>query len=251
MPTLAWTWTTLRAALQAWPVDQSAAYVANLDTIIGAGELRLVRDLNLDIFDDVTTFVIEAGDRIIEKPATLIVVRSLRIGPETFFITTEQDDVLAIESGGGGLLLEEAEESEDTRTSALEHRSWDYCHEFAPDPVQQGRPRFYNELNERQWEAVPTADRRYGVLCHFVRRPADTLSTNSPNETSWLSRSVPDALFVACLMEAEHYLKADDRYADMRDKYYNELLPAARLELRALIKTGEYSPMRPSAQKVG
>jgi uncharacterized protein YeaO (DUF488 family) len=59
---------------------------------------------------------------------------------------------------------------------------------------------------------------------------------------------VPDALFAACLMEAEHYTQADDRYADFKTKYYEELLPAARYELRQLQRAGDYSPFSPAAR---
>ena len=50
---LAWTYTTLRQALLDWPVEDedSEEYVDNIDNLIGLGELRLVRDLNLSIFD--------------------------------------------------------------------------------------------------------------------------------------------------------------------------------------------------------
>lgn len=250
MPTLSYTWTTLRAALQAWPHSSNADYVANLDHIIGAGELRLVRDLNLEIFDHSTTLVVDAGERLIQKPGNLIATRSLRVGPETFYLITEEEDVVGLEDGSGGILLESAVDAADTRTAPLEQRSWDWCQEFAPDPVQTGRPRYFNELNDTQWEVVPTADQRYGVLCRYVRRPTDLLSSSEPNATSWFSRAVPDALFAACLMEAEHFLKADDRYDDFAKKYHNELLPIARAELRDMIRAGNYQPVRAAAQTV-
>ena len=250
MPTLAYTYTTLRQALQDWPVNSGAAYVAALDTIVGLGEIRLVRDLNLEIFDHVTTMVVEAGDRIIGKPSNLIATRSLRLGPETFYLITEDEDVVGLEDGSGGILLESAIAATDTRTSELEQRSWDFCQEFSPDPVVTGRPRYRNDLNDTQWEIVPTADARYGAVCRYVRRPTDSLNSSAPSDTSWLSRSAPDALFAACLMEAEHYLKADDRYADFQGKYAGEILPVARAELRDSIRAGQYSPVKPAAQTV-
>lgn len=250
MPTLAFTWTSLRAALQAWPNDAGAEYLAHLDTLIGLGELRLVRDLNLEIFDHTITMVLDPGERIISKPQNCVVLRSLRLGPETFYILTEGEDTIAMEDGSGVLLTEEAVAVADVGTSAIEQRSWDFCHEFAPDAMQQARPRYYNELTDTQIEVVPTADARYGVVMRYVRRPTDALSGNSPSATSWLSRNVPDALFAACLMEAENFLKADDRYEDYKRKYQEEILPAARIELRNLIRMGDYAPMRPAAERV-
>lgn len=251
MPTLAWTWTTLREALQAWPVKSGSGYLANLDRIIGLGELRLVRDLNLELFDHVTTAVVEEGDRIIDKPENCIAVRTVRLGPETFYLLTEDEDVIGLEDGSGGIVTEEAVDAADTRTYQLEQRSYEWCHEYAPDPAQTGRPRYYNELNSGEIEIVPTADQRYGVQLRYIRHPTDLLSQANPDATSWLSRSVPDALFAACLMEAEHFLKADDRYGDYAKKYHEELLPTARVTLRQLIRSGDYSPYKPAAQPVG
>jgi hypothetical protein len=76
-------------------------------------------------------------------------------------------------------------------------------------------------------------------------RPQDSLSL-ADQGPSWLSRCVPDALFAACLMEAEHLLKADDRYADYRAKYH-EIIQVARLELRQAIRNGDYSPLKAGA----
>jgi len=236
--------------LQAWPADASQQYLDNLDRIIGLGELRLVRDLNLDIFDHVITLALTQGERIVQKPSNWIATRSLRIGPETFYLLTEDDEILGLEDGSGGFLLEEAEDVQETRSYPLEMRSWDFCHEFAPDPLIQGRPRYFNELNDTQWEVVPTSDSNYGVICRYVRRPTDSLSQDNPDATNWLARSVPDALFAACLAEAEHFLKADDRYADYINKYHNEILPIARAELRNLIRAGDYNPVKPAAETV-
>lgn len=448
MPNLAYTWTTLRAALQAWPQNENATFVANLDHIIGLGERRLVRDLNLEIFDHVTTLSLAADSRIVSKPDDWITTRSLRlstsVASEVGFVADSMltvtdssfysslsfswaaaysarnqagalgvlaiivrtdgvgtypdaailiggveaeyvyasapvgfgsgnshlllataplaamaDDVVNIEWDPLGLevdytviawvhsgvaddfVLADSYITENSGTSMgtfsvtagqavvavagqytggeieplfsagitdyemidaggfyysghelgagyhlitatgsevidandvdfapgiaaqlpartisggsypLEQRSWDYCQEFAPDEALTGRPRYFNEINATEWQLVPTADQDYGVITRYVRLPQDSLNSTTPNAASWLSRSVPDALFAACLMEAEHFLKADDRYADYQSKYVQELLPNARAELRNLVRAGDYSPFKPAAQKVG
>lgn len=135
-------------------------------------------------------------------------------------------------------------------TWPLELRSKGYCQAYAPDLRATGRPRFYNEHSATQWEVVDAADQDYVVISHHVQRPQG-LSSSSPNSTTWLSSAVPDCLFAACLMEAEQYLKADDRYSDFRNKYYQELLPAARLELRNLIRLGDRGPFQGAARAAG
>ncbi len=48
-------------------------------------------------------------------------------------------------------------------------------------------------------------------------------------------------------MEAEQWLKVDDRYADMKTKYYDELLPNARGEVMIAARSGVYAPLAPIA----
>lgn len=216
MANLAWTYDTLFAALQAWPADDNDQYVDEIPTIIGLGELRLVRDLNLELFDitDENEATVQ-GTRLIDKPDETIVVREI-----------------GIEVAGA--------------YTALEKRSMGYCKMFAPNPTTEAQPLFWCEYSPTQIMVVPTPDAAYPVHQYVDARPQDSLSL-AEQGPSFLSRAVPDALFAACLMEAEDYLKADDRYGKFKTKYYEELLPVARLELRAAIRNGDYQPLKSAA----
>lgn len=230
MPNLAWTWDTLIAALQAWPRNASAAFVAQLPIIVGLGERRVWRELNLEEYDKRSTnLAMVTGVREVAKPTDVIQLRSVAFIVET---TDEEENVF-----------------EDYRF--LEQRSFEFCMLYAPRSSVQGEPIYYTELESGRILVVPTPDQDYPMAYRYISPPAESLSSSAPTVGTWLSRSVPDALFVACLMEGEHYLKADDRYADMRSKYYDELLPVARLELRGSMRSGDYSPMKPAAQLTG
>lgn len=212
---IAWTYDTLFAALQAWPTDDSDQYVTEIPNIIGLGELRLVRDLNLDLFDisdDSQSTV--AGTRTITKPSETIVIREIGIEVDGAYVP-------------------------------LEKRSLTYCKMYAPDSSVQDQPEFWCEESPTEILLVPTPDAAYPVHQYANARPQDSLSLSNQGP-SWLSRCVPDALFASCLMEAEHFLKADDRYADYRAKY-QEIIQIARLELRSAIRNGDYSPLKAGA----
>lgn len=219
MPALAFTYTTLLQALQDWPRNDNATYVANLPTMIGMGELRLVRDLDLEIFDtEDNSISLAIGSRLVLKPTAAIVVRSVGlVDPVTGYV-------------------------------ALKQRSLDYLRAYAPIASAQSTPQFYAEYSPTQIYVVDTPSAIIPVNFHSVTRPADLLSSVTPGSTSWLSVRVSDALFAACLMEGEHYMQADDRYEDFKKKYYEELLPAARFELRQLRRSGDYSPFEPAAR---
>jgi hypothetical protein len=208
----------LYSMLQTWPVETASEYLADLPKIIRLGETRLVRDLNLELFDRTDrNLLIEAGVREVGKPEDLIQVRYL----------------MAVDDDGHKHLIEQ--------------RSQAYCELYGSDPTITGIPKYYCELSEQEWLMVPTADQDYSIEAKMVLRP-DGLSADQQH--TWLGDRVGDALFAACLMEVEHWIKADDRYGDMKTKYYEELLPAARAELRNSIRAGEYSPVKPAAKTV-
>lgn len=129
-------------------------------------------------------------------------------------------------------------------SSPVNRRSKGYCDAYNSDPAVVGRPKYFNEFSETQWEVVLAADQNYGVLLHFVKRPASIVDTN----TSWLGDNVGDALFYGGLMKAERFLKADDRWNDIATDYTGAV-QAAKLELRESIRVGDYSPVKPAASK--
>lgn len=225
MANAAWTYDTIITALQKWPVNTNADYVANLSRILSLGELRVVRDLNLEIFDVTLEFThLATAGRLVPKPADLLVERSLRLGGV---------------SGGSAAY-----------SAALKRRSYDYIVELFPDVAllaDKGPPEYMTELTDAAWYVAPTPDADYVMTVRYLARPA---GMTSAAQTSWLGTFVPDALFAACLMESEHFIKADDRYDDWKKKYETELLPNARIELRNLIRSGDYTPYKPAAQAV-
>lgn len=221
MPNLAWTYTTLMQALQDWEVHGSTKFLTNVPNIVGLGERRLVGDLNIEAYDKVDVSVLTVtGTRQTAKPGDVIQVRNV------------------------GLMV-------SGRYTELELRSLDYCKQYAADPSVLAVPEFYAELSFNEIYLSPTPDAVYPVDYHYIGAQPETLSPLTPNATTWLSRSAPDALLAACLAESEQFIKADDRYQDMLTKYNNELLPRLRAELRNSIRSGDYSPVKGAATTAG
>lgn len=220
MANAAWTYDTLLAALQAWPVNTSAAYISNLPKIVGLGELRVVRDLNLEIFEVTDEVAITIGTREVPKPADLMVTRSFHLNVGA---------------------------SSATPYKFLRQRTYDFCLAMYPSLAlaDRGEPEMYSEHTDALWYVVPSPVAAYTGTVRYTARP---VGLTSANQTSWLGTYVPDGLFAACLMESEHYIKADDRYADQKTKYQEEILPMTRLELRKLIRAGDYAPYKPAAK---
>lgn len=126
----------------------------------------------------------------------------------------------------------------------IEHRSKAFCDAFNADPSVVGPPRYYNELNQTQWQVVPAADMNYAIVLHFIKRPLSIVIAG----TSWLGDNVGDLLFYCSLMMAERFIKADDRWDDINNDYTTGLT-AARMELAESIRMGNYAPYKSTAQK--
>lgn len=221
MPILAWTYATLIAALQDWPVHASPRYLANLSNLVALGERRLWGDLNIEEYDvdDQTTIQASVGNVLVNKPSDCIQIRS------------------------AGYLVSGA-------FKGLELRSRDYIRNINSG-ASNGPPQYYAELTQSALLLAPPPDIAYQMSYRYLGNPAETLSSSSPNATTWLSRAAADALLAACLAEAEEYIKADDRYQDYIAKYNNELLPRIRAELRQSIRAGDYGPMKAAATVAG
>lgn len=327
---IGFTYAQLLQAMQDWPVNVGTNYVGNIPRFVEMGELRLVRDLNLELWDQVdSSFLLNSGTNIITKPASLVTLRTMRLAlitatsniaaaPAALCATqatnvnptalvfngslgaapvtlTPPKQVLVTEVGasaGGiqvvvtGLDLNGILTGETITTLAgtpvqgtiqysqiktltaakgstpqtiqvgtaavavttlgqgfpVYKRNYDYVSNFASSPSATGRPRYYAELNETQWLLAQAADQSYQAVVRYLKRPASIVATS----TSWLGDRCGDLLLLTALMEAENYLKADDRFGDLEAAYQSKLA-TARVELRNSIRQGDYAPVKPAA----
>lgn len=211
MSLAAWTYDSLQQAIQDHLEEDGDELVAALPTIIGLAELRLLRDLDLEIFDVTDTSVaMTAGGLTITKPAGLVALRSMWFTPV----------------GGGAW-------------TPLDQKTVEYIRQYAPNPTTQGPPKFFAELTDATWLIGPTPDAAYPVVIRMMKRP-DGLQTDTAG--TYLSQTYPDGLLYACLYEAELFLGADERSAVWLDPYERRVLPPALYEQRRK-RRRDYKPM--------
>lgn len=73
------TYAQLIQMLKDWPENASTEYVDDLPEMVQLAELKLYKDLNLDIFDPTdASFVLTTGSKLVTKPVTLVQLRELR-----------------------------------------------------------------------------------------------------------------------------------------------------------------------------
>jgi hypothetical protein len=329
------TYTTLQQALQDWPVAQAASYITNIPNYVGLGELRLLRDLNLELFDATdSSFFLGVGGNLITKPSSLVSLRTMQLALQTSTssapanptalgasqITYQAPTSLAFTGTlgpapvtipvpaqvtvtdttttgtSGGIIVTISGLDSDGNTNAetiysvnggtaqgtipwanvqtmgcsggsalqtisigtaaaaqpvlgqafpVYKRSYDFVTNYGSQPTLTARPKYYAELNSTTWLIAQNADQNYQAVVRFIQRPPSIVTAG----TTWLANNCSDLLLLACLMEAENFLKADDRFADLANDY-NTKLNTARLELRNSIRTGDYSPAKAAATTV-
>lgn len=207
------TYEELTAALQSWPRKKTPEYVEDLDRIIQLAELDLIKKLNIELFDGIdTSAVLSIGSRQVTKPVNLLSTREL------WLITA------------------------GTRTPLLK-RAYSFCLNYAPnETTDTGTPLYFAELNDTTWYVVKTPTVAATVESHGVIRPESIVDADS----TWLGDHAGELLFLASLCQSERWLKADDRFADMKSDY-DEALQVWKLENRTLMRTGDYSPAAPAA----
>ncbi len=213
---ITFTYATLKAELVSHVEDQGTAFAAELDTVIGLGELKLLRDLDLEIFDVTDTGAFFVNNQVVTKPAGYVADRSL-------FFTV---------SG---------------KTYQMFHRSYEYLIDYWPVAATvTTTPRYYSELNETQWWIAGTPAGSYPFTARFMKRPAGLSGTVA---TTWLSTYAGDLLFYAALACSEAFLKADERIQVWKAEYA-EKLASSRHELRRMQRT-DYSPVDAAPQLKG
>lgn len=193
-----YTYTSLRDEISAMLDDDSSELEAALDDIIGLGELRLLRDLDLELFDKIETLAFTIGNPTLAKPDGVIATR------EVFYI-------------------------KDGSLERLEPRGLDFCWDYWPNlGSTTSTPKYFADLDESNWHIAGTPAAASVVKARVMIRPEGLSSTNT---STWLSTQVGDLLFMACLLEGEAFIKADERLAVWKANY-GERLAAARKELK-------------------
>ena len=185
-----YTHTTLTAAIKAYAEDTDEDYVDNIDDFIGKAETRILRDLDLELFEAWSLVTVSGGNRQVPKPTNTIEVNDLWIRDPATQVWVE-----------------------------LPRRTFEYCLLYAPVEATKAVPRFYSEFDEDDIYVVPTPDVSYSGGNARVRATIRPTGLSSTNATSWLGDNVGDLLFHACMIEAHNFLKNTAKMGEAADMY--------------------------------
>jgi hypothetical protein len=200
---ISYTYSSLVTELQSYEEDDGSEFAAQIPNIILGAEQAVVRDLRLSLFDsESSSQTTSNGNHLVTKPTGTI--NTWELG----YIDTNSD------------------------FQRLERRDWGYMQAYWPNRSTTGAPLFYSDMDSTQWYLAPTPNATYTLRCRVQIHPTGLSGSNT---TTFVSQRFGDLLFARCMMDSERFLKSD-RVKTFREKYAEELLPAALDEVQEMVR---------------
>lgn len=205
-------YSTLKTSVESFCEDDSSEFQAQFQNCLNRAEERIIRDLDLVVFNTTTSGTTSSGVATYAKGFTDAPLISI------YFSTG----------------------SDPCACKFAERRSYAYIQAHGGT----GRPRYFHETETTVYWA-PTPDDTYSFELTYIDRPNKLTDSNT---TNWLTRNVADLLLYGTLVEAETFLIAPERVQEFEAKYRQLLLPA-RAFWRTQAQN-QYEPIAPAAEPV-
>jgi hypothetical protein len=187
---MAWTSTTLKAAIEDYLQSTETSLVSNLDNIIIQAEDRISKAVILPDARTTATVTLTEGTVSAALPSDFLAPFSLLINSANLFSAAAYADVSLIR-------------------------------ELYPNPVMTGVPRWYSMMTASTIVLAPTPTSGLSATLNYFYKPASI----TVGGTSWLGTNAENCLLYGCLSEAYTYLKGD---ADLMKLYEDKFILALK-----------------------
>lgn len=200
------TYDELESAMQSWSADPSTDYVAEIPKMISRAESRILKDLDLEIWEQDLGIIVSAGSRTATKPTDAIFVNEVFIRDPSSLIWKE-----------------------------VPKRSFSYCRMYAPYESDVDVPEYFAESSEDGLTFVPTPSKTYNTSNAKARCVIRPTGLSSENQNTWIGDHQADLLFQACMIEAYNYLKHPAKLQEAASMYQS-LLPGISREMEDTVR---------------
>lgn len=187
---MAWTFTTLKQAIQDYTQNEETTFVNNLSVIITQAEDRILKSVQLPDFRKNSTGVMTSGNQYLSAPSDFLSPYSLAVN----------------NTGYEYLLFKDA----------------NFIREAYPQSSVQGTPKFYGIFTDASFILGPTPDSNYAVELHYFYKPESI--TVASSGTSWLGDNAESSLLYGCLVEAYTFMKGDPDMMQLYGGRYEDAL---------------------------
>jgi len=186
------TYGELKQAIQDYTENDESTFVNNIPLFIRLAEERIMKNVQLNLFQKNQSLSMTSGDEFLTAPADFLAPFSLSI------------DV----SGSKEFLL---------------FKDLDFLQSYTPDSTTTGQPKYYAQYDVDTFIIAPTPDANYTVDIHYLYRPA-SLTAGSDSGTSWLSENAEITLLYGSLVEAYTFMKGEQNLLGLYSQRFMEAL---------------------------
>ena len=187
---MAWTFTTLKQAIQDYTQNSETTFVNNLSVIITQAEDRILKSVQLPDFRKNSLGTTTSGISYLATPDDFLAPYSL-----------------AIDNSGYEFLL---------------FKDVNFIREAYPDSSTQGVPKYYGLFSDANFIIGPTPQSNYVVELHYFYKPESI--TTSADGTSWLGTNAESSLLYGSLLEAYTFMKGNPELMQVYNTRYMEAL---------------------------
>ena len=193
---MAFTFTTLKTAIQDYMETSESTFVTNLPVIITQAENRILKSVQLPDFRKNVTGTTTSGNEYLSTPSDFLAVYSI-----------------AIDNSGYEFLIQ---------------KDVNFIREAYPSSSTAGIPKYYGLFDSNTFILGPTPNANLTSELHYIYKPESI--TVAASGTSWLGTNAESALLYGCLVEASTFLKSEP---DMM-QVYNTRYETALNDIKAL-----------------
>lgn len=183
--------------------NDSTEFENQIPYITEKAEDRLVKELDDPGLDNFSTFTFTASDPIVSLPSDALVIRNVN-----YTTSVSVADIPA-----------------NSKVNLLQ-RTYEYAIDYFPfASASTGTPRYYSRKNNTQLYIVPTPASAVSGEIQYTRRPIALASATgvSTTTTNYFSEFCYNALFAACMVEANYFIKDLNAVATWEAKYKNSI----------------------------
>lgn len=206
---MSFTYGELKQAVQDFIETSETTFVNTLPIFIRMAEERILKAVQLSLFQKNATATLTASGRFLPVPSDFLAPMALKL--------TGAD--------GQGFFVD--------------FKDLSFVQTYAPDVSVTGTPRYYAQFDNSYFLVGPTPDADYTAQLQYLYRPA-SLTAGGDDDTTWLSENAELALLYGTLVEANTFIKGDPDMTQLYSARANEALMGLKLLGEAKQTTDEY-----------
>ena len=174
---MAFTYATLKTAIQDYMENDETTFTNNLDNFIKNTEEDILKNVELNYYRKNVTGTATSGSAYLGMPSDFLAPFSLAV----------------ISSSVYYYLL-------------LKHPS--FMRDYTPNASTTGQPKYYGEFDNDTFILAPTPDDNYTFELHYFYRPT-SLTAGASDGTTYLSTNMPNVMLAGSLLQAAIFMKLD------------------------------------------